>query len=181
MVVATSSAISRLTIRCAATRWLRDHAAELRVDESLVGVSGDSAGGNLAAVMSIDARDPRLRRRACAAVARPAATGRLIGSERCAGGASPRRAWNRPPPLHHRRRPIRGTGVTSRERSCGAKASGTYCDAVQWPRSANFRPASPFPSRHSGVHTGKVQHSLVPPIRQAPVPPPSSISMSKPN
>ena len=37
--------------------------------------------------------------------------------------ASRRRAWNRPPPSDHRRRPIRGTGVTSRERSsCAQRA-----------------------------------------------------------
>jgi acetyl esterase len=41
----------------AATRWVRDHATELRVDESRLAVGGDSAGGNLAAVVSIDARD----------------------------------------------------------------------------------------------------------------------------
>ncbi len=41
----------------AATRWVRDHAGELRVDASRLAVGGDSAGGNLAAVVSIDARD----------------------------------------------------------------------------------------------------------------------------
>jgi acetyl esterase len=41
----------------AATRWVRDQAAALRLDASRLAVGGDSAGGNLAAVVSIDARD----------------------------------------------------------------------------------------------------------------------------
>ncbi|HZT54692.1 MAG TPA: alpha/beta hydrolase [Burkholderiaceae bacterium] len=41
----------------AATRWVRAHAAELRLDATLLAVGGDSAGGNLAAVVSIAARD----------------------------------------------------------------------------------------------------------------------------
>ena len=41
----------------AATRWVRDHADELRLDASRLAVGGDSAGGNLAAVVAIDARD----------------------------------------------------------------------------------------------------------------------------
>ncbi len=41
----------------AATRWVRDHAGELSLDRSRLAVGGDSAGGNLAAVVSIDARD----------------------------------------------------------------------------------------------------------------------------
>jgi acetyl esterase len=41
----------------AATRWVHDHAGELKLDGSRLAVGGDSAGGNLAAVVSIDARD----------------------------------------------------------------------------------------------------------------------------
>src|ERR1700675_4531800 len=41
----------------AATRWVRDQAAALRLDALRLAVGGDSAGGNLAAVVSIDARD----------------------------------------------------------------------------------------------------------------------------
>jgi acetyl esterase len=40
-----------------ATLWVRDHARELGLDASHLAVGGDSAGGNLAAVVSIDARD----------------------------------------------------------------------------------------------------------------------------
>jgi acetyl esterase len=43
----------------AATRWVRGHADELRLDASRLAVGGDSAGGNLAAVVAIDARDRR--------------------------------------------------------------------------------------------------------------------------
>ena len=41
----------------AATRWVRQHAAALHLDATRLAVGGDSAGGNLAAVVSIAARD----------------------------------------------------------------------------------------------------------------------------
>jgi acetyl esterase len=41
----------------AAARWVHEHATELGLDGSRLAVGGDSAGGNLAAVVSIAARD----------------------------------------------------------------------------------------------------------------------------
>jgi acetyl esterase len=41
----------------AATRWVHDHAEALNLNAARLAVGGDSAGGNLAAVIAIDARD----------------------------------------------------------------------------------------------------------------------------
>lgn len=51
--------------------WLRDAADKLGVDPARIAVAGDSAGGNLAAVMCLKARDTSDVRIACAALIYP--------------------------------------------------------------------------------------------------------------
>jgi acetyl esterase len=47
----------------AATRWIADNAVSLNIDATRISVGGDSAGGNLAAIVAIDAREhgPKLQ------------------------------------------------------------------------------------------------------------------------
>ena len=41
----------------AATEWIASHAAELKIDANRIGIGGDSAGGNLSAVVTLLARE----------------------------------------------------------------------------------------------------------------------------
>jgi acetyl esterase len=51
--------------------WLAGNSARLDIDSSRIGVAGDSAGGNLAAVMALKARDTGALKLACAAIIYP--------------------------------------------------------------------------------------------------------------
>jgi acetyl esterase/lipase len=41
----------------AATKWIAEHAGELQLDKDRIGIGGDSAGGNLSAVVTLLARE----------------------------------------------------------------------------------------------------------------------------
>lgn len=41
----------------AATEWIASHAAELKIDANMIGIGGDSAGGNLSAVVTLLAKE----------------------------------------------------------------------------------------------------------------------------
>jgi acetyl esterase len=56
----------------AATRWIAEHAPRLGIDPTRLGVGGDSAGGNLSAVVAIDARDNGGPELACQVLIYPA-------------------------------------------------------------------------------------------------------------
>ncbi|WP_295855031.1 alpha/beta hydrolase [Tardiphaga sp.] len=47
----------------AATQWIADNAIQLNIDASRISVGGDSAGGNLAAIVAIEARERGLKLR----------------------------------------------------------------------------------------------------------------------
>jgi acetyl esterase len=57
----------------AATRWIAANAAELGIDPQRLAVAGDSAGGNLATVVALDARDRGAPRLVCQVLIYPAA------------------------------------------------------------------------------------------------------------
>ncbi len=56
----------------AATKWVAEHASALNIDANRVAVGGDSAGGNLAAVVSQMARDQKGPKIACQLLIYPA-------------------------------------------------------------------------------------------------------------
>lgn len=56
----------------AATQWVFDNASELGLDAGRIGVIGDSAGGNLAAAVTLRARDENGPRLACQVLVYPA-------------------------------------------------------------------------------------------------------------
>jgi len=62
----------------AATEWIAEHASELGIDPSRIAVGGDSAGGNLSAVVSIMARDRKGPKLAYQLLIYPATDMRMI-------------------------------------------------------------------------------------------------------
>jgi acetyl esterase len=72
----------------AATRWIINSAEQLAIDPTRVAVGGDSAGGNLAAVMALMARDTYLPPIACQMLIYPATDMAMqtVSSQRIAEG-----------------------------------------------------------------------------------------------
>jgi len=63
----------------AALQWVADHAGEIGIDAELIAVGGDSAGGNLAAVLAIMGRDGTVPRSSYQMLFYPATDLRMTG------------------------------------------------------------------------------------------------------
>lgn len=70
----------------AAVRWIHAHADALGIDAARIAVGGDSAGGNLAAVVAIDARDNGGPRLAFQLLIYPATDMRRLAASHAANG-----------------------------------------------------------------------------------------------
>jgi acetyl esterase len=70
----------------AATYWVRDHGAQLGIDAARLAVGGDSAGGNLAAVVAIAAREAGDLHLACQLLIYPATDNRRTAPSHASNG-----------------------------------------------------------------------------------------------